>query len=387
MTITVQQELNWWDFNIAKSIKIVEKLRKRIFRATRQKEMKKVRGLQKLMLRSTSNIFVSIRKVTQINKGKSTAGIDQRIALTPIERTELLKELSSFKAWKPIPAKRVYIPKKNGKKRPLGIPSIVDRCIQAMVKNALEPYWEAQFEPTSYGFRPARSAKDAMARLFINLKCTRGKYGCVPPKKQWIVEGDIKGCFDNISHNYLIKSIGNFPARKLIKYWLSSGYIDNNIFYETNQGTPQGGIISPLLANIALHGLEKKLGIKYTEHKVKGRKTTWLNKTERAIVRYADDFVILCQTKEDAIKTKEKTANWLKQRGLELSPEKTKITHVKEGFDFLSWNFRLYESTRGKSGFKLWIKPSHESVVRFVSNRNFEKNEGYDWSSVHYKTE
>lgn len=382
MTITVRKELKWWDYNIAKSIKIVKRLRKRIFRATRENDMKKVRSLQKLMLRSTSNIFVSIRKVTQINKGKATAGIDNKVHLTPDERTELMKELIKYKAWKPKPAKRIYIPKKNGKLRPLGIPTITDRCIQAIVKNALEPYWEALFEPTSYGFRPARSCKDAMARLFISLKCPKGTWGTTLPKKQWIVEGDIKGCFDNIDHKMLIETIGNFPARKLIKQWLSSGYVNKNVFHETNQGAPQGGIISPLLANIALHGLEKHLGITYTEHRVKGRNTSWCNKTKRALVRYADDFVILCESKEDALKAKEETRLWLEKRGLELSAEKTKLTNIREGFELLGWNFRLYESSRGSAGYKLWIKPSHESVKSIRQNlkKCFNKHRGSELS-------
>lgn len=371
----VKHIASWWDFDLKKSYQIVEGLRKRIFRATLEDNMKKVRSLQRLMLRSTANIFISVRRATQINKGKATAGIDNQTALTPAERANIVEALTKYKAWKPKPAKRVYIPKKNGKTRPLGIPTIMDRCIQGMVKNALEPYWEAKFEPTSYGFRPSRSTKDVRERIFLNLKSSpQGK----PPKKQWIVEGDIKGCFDNISHPKLVEIIGNFPARKLIEYWLKAGYVDQGTFYPTKSGTPQGGIISPLLANIALHGLEEHLGIKYYERKDNNGNITWTNKTKRTVTKYADDFVILCETKKDAIKAREETREWLVDRGLELSPEKTRITEAIDGFDFLGWNFRLYQVDNTKSGVKTLIKPSHESVRMVQQNLKecFKRNRG-----------
>jgi RNA-directed DNA polymerase len=269
------------------------------------------------------------------------------------------------KTWKPKPTKRVYIPKKNGKKRPLGIPTIMDRCIQALVKNALEPYWEAKFEPTSYGFRPNRSGHDAQGRIFLNLKSTpQGKRA----KKTWIVEADIKGCFDNISHEFLLETIGDFPARKIIEYWLKAGYVDNGVFNETKSGTPQGGIISPLLANIALHGLESVLGIKWYQRKDSKGNKSWENRSNRTLVRYADDFVIMCESKQDAIKAKEETKLWLRERGLILSPEKTKITEAMEGFDFLGWNFRHYKVTNTKSGIKTLIKPSQESIKSVQQN-------------------
>lgn len=352
---------------------IVEQLRKRIFRATCEKNMKKVRGLQKLMLRSLSNILVSVRKVTQVNQGKATAGIDGLHSLTPNERVELVNSLTNYKAWNPKPARRVYIPKRNGKKRPLGIPTITDRCIQAMVKNALEPHWEAKFEAVSYGFRPGRSCKDAQGRIYSNLKSSRG----VPCKKPWVVEADISGCFDNISHDYLMKTIGNFPARKLIYFWLKAGYVEGDVFHTTNSGTPQGGIISPLLANIALDGLEAHLGINYLMIRDKGE-LKWRNRGKRTLVRYADDFVVLCQTEEDAISAKEEIGNWLESRGLRLSPEKTKITSAYDGFDFLSWNFRIYRDIHTKSGVKTLIKPSAESIKSVQQNLRdcFSKHRG-----------
>ena len=177
------------------------------------------------------------------------------MVLTPEARGALVDALGKFIPWKPLPSKRVEIPKPNGKKRPLGIPSIIDRCLQAIVKNALEPCWEAFFEGTSYGFRPGRSAHDAID-FFYGI--------CRPNKrKKWVVDADIQGCFDNIDHDYLMKSIDNFPARKLIHQWLKAGVMDKGVFHETDSGTPQGGIVSPLLANIALHGMEQALGVKY----------------------------------------------------------------------------------------------------------------------------
>ena len=375
ISTNVTHKADWWAIDFKKAYGNVKRLRQRIFRATRSGNIKMVRNLQRLMLRSYSNIVVSVRRATQINQGKVTAGTDKKVALSPVERIEMVNSLTNYKAWKPLPTRRVYIPKRNGKKRPLGIPSITDRCLQAMVKNALEPYWEAKFEATSYGFRPARSTKDAYQRIFLNLKSSpQGK----PPKKVWVVEADIKGCFDNISHDYLMETISNFPARKLIHNWLKAGYIDKNVFHNTETGTPQGGICSPLLANIALHGLESYLGIKYKERIDKNGNPYWTNVSNRTLVRYADDVVILCESKEDAIKAKDETESWLRTRGLNLSPEKTRITSAYEGFDFLGWNFRLYKVSNTKSGVKTLIKPSALSIksIRQSLKDCFKKHRG-----------
>lgn len=268
---------------------------------------------------------------------------------TPEARYKLAKELHNSLDWKVKPTRRVYIPKPNGKSRPLGIPTIRDRCLQAIVKNALEPCWEARFEGISYGFRPGRSCHDAIAKIFL----------CVGPhrRKKWIVDADISGCFDNINHKHLLANIGNFPGRKLTEKWLKAGYIDSGVFNSTNSGTPQGGIISPLLANIALHGMEEALGIKYNcRGEVIG---------SRIIIRYADDCVILCESEEDAKKAQNEINEWLKPRGLSLSSEKTKIVHITEGFNFLGFNIRHYKVTNTATGYKLLIKPSKKSIKEF----------------------
>jgi RNA-directed DNA polymerase len=297
-------------------------------------------------MRSYSNIVTSVRRVTQINQGKYTAGIDKLVIKTPKARGMLVDILLKFTPWKPYPTRRVYIPKPNGKKRPLGIPTVIDRCLQAIVKNALEPYWESKFEGSSYGFRPGRSAHDAITKIYLIARPNK--------TKKWVVDADIKGCFDNIAHEPLLKTIGNFPARKLISLWLKAGYVDKGVFHDTEAGTPQGGVISPLLANIALHGMEEALGVKYS------RNYTLIGK--RAVVRYADDFVVFCETKEDAEKSVEILSEWLGKRGLALSKEKTRIVHLSEGFDFLGFNIRQYAVSNTSTGWKCLTKPSKESM-------------------------
>jgi RNA-directed DNA polymerase len=296
----------------------VRTLRRRIYRATERRDWKKVRSLQKLLLRSWANRLLSVRRVTQINRGKSTPGVDARVALTSGERMELVRELTALKVWQPLPARRVYIPKANGKKRPLGIPSLLDRCQQAMVLNALEPCWEAQFEGTSYGFRPGRSVHDAIERIYTATKSgsTRG----------WILDADIKGCFDAIDHGALMEAIGNFPAREVIRLWLKAGYVEEGVFHTTEQGTPQGGVISPLLANIALHGMEETLGIEYRG----GVNASFVKRHCPVFVRYADDFVVICHTYDDALQARECIAAFLAERGLQLSEEKTRIRHISD---------------------------------------------------------
>jgi RNA-directed DNA polymerase len=221
-----------------------------------------------------------------------------------------------------------------------------------MVKNALEPAWEAKFEGTSYGFRPGRSSQDAVERIWETAKSKT---------KTWILDADIRGCFDNINHEHLLETIGPFPGRELIRQWLKAGYVEYGKLHETLTGTPQGGVISPLLANISLHGMETALAIQHYTGKSKGgaRKPG-----KYVVVRYADDFVVMCPTEQDAIEAQNIISAWLAVRGLELSTEKTRIVQLKDGFDFLGFNIRIYLSAKTTSGWKTLIRPSKQSVAR-----------------------
>jgi RNA-directed DNA polymerase len=220
--------------------------------------LKKVRNLQKLMLRSRGTTLVSAKRVTQKSSGRQTAGIDGERALTPSARGELAGEVHrSHQPWKARPIKRVLIPKSNGKQRPLGIPVIRDRVLQARVKDALEPEWEARFEPRSYGFRPGLGCQDAITAIFLTVK---GKSS----KRQWMLDADLSAAFDRIDHDYLMSSIGQSPARDLIRGWLKAGVVNRGRFAPTQEGTPQGGVISPLLMNVLLHGLEQAAGCQYS---------------------------------------------------------------------------------------------------------------------------
>ncbi|NEO10438.1 MULTISPECIES: group II intron reverse transcriptase/maturase [unclassified Moorena] len=331
----------------------VFKLQKRIYQASSRGDVRVVKKLQKTLMKSWSAKMIAVRRVTQENKGKKTAGIDGVKALTNKQRLALVASLKNFSK-KAQPTRRVWIPKPGRKeKRPLGIPTMYDRTLQALAKQALEPEWEAKFESNSYGFRPGRSCHDAIEAIFKNSN----------KKEKWVLDADIAKCFDKINHDALLTKLNTYPSlRRLIKSWLKAGIMDNGVFSPTEEGTPQGGIISPLLANIALHGMEKAVW----EHAntVKKKKTHY--KRGLAFIRYADDFVILHQDQKVVEEYKEVIKEWLKGMGLELKPSKTKITNLYDGIDFLGFNIRHYKvgKNHSKRGFKTIIKPSKEAISK-----------------------
>jgi RNA-directed DNA polymerase len=325
----------------------VRRLRGRIFKATKDGDWPKVRNLQKMMLRSWSNTLVSVRQVTQRNAGRKTAGIDGKVALTSPARMELAVQTHrTLNSWKPHAVRRVHIPKANGKQRPLGIPVICDRVHQARHRNALEPEWEARFEPKSYGFRPGRSCQDAIAVIHVTA-C--GKTAT----RVWVLDADLSAAFDKIDHDHLLATIGSFPGRRMIRDWLKAGVFEpGKGFAPTEEGTPQGGVISPLLLNVALHGLEEAAGVR--QERSDSRRT---KRGSPVLVRYADDMVALCHSRQQAEKVKAKLSEWLTPRGLSFNEDKTRIVHLDNGFDFLGFTVRRYHG-------KLIIKPSKAAIKR-----------------------
>jgi len=365
-----QQRCDWHNVDWASAIEFVRKLRQDIFRATRQGDLKKVRTLQRIMLRSYENRLVAVRRVTQTNRGKNTPGVDKVVVKTPEARGKLVDQLAHYELWKPRPAKRVYIPKANGSQRPLGIPVVLDRAVQAMVKNALEPFWEAQFEDSSYGFRPGRSCHDALKRIYC--------LGAANSSRKWVLDADIKGAFDSISHDKLLEIIGNFPARELVRQWLKAGYLEDGVFHDTESGTPQGGVISPLLANIAFHGMEEALGVRLVNRKNTDHYQE-IHPKSVALVRYADDFLVFCHSHEEAEEAKSKLAIWLHERGLRFSEEKTRIVNLEEGLDFLSFNVRHYKVLKSRTGHRLLMRPTKKAVHNHARalKKTFRKLRGH----------
>jgi RNA-directed DNA polymerase len=340
---------DWVDWHAVE--REVRRLRQRIFKAAQEGDLAKVRSLQKLMLRSRSNTLLSVRQVTQRNAGRKTAGIDGEVALTSESRADVAVRVhQSIRTWKPRAVRRVYIPKNGNaaKLRPLGIPVISDRCHQARVRNALEPEWEARFEPKSYGFRPGRSCQDAIGAIYTS------SHGPLA-KRLWALDADLAAAFDKISHDHLLSAIGSFPARDMIRDWLKAGVFEpGKGFALTGEGTPQGGVISPLLMNVALHGLEEAAGVRYHTAGVHAGDT---KPGSPILVRYADDLVVLCHSQEQAEQVKVQLAGWLTPRGLAFNEDKTKIVRLSDGFDFLGYNVRRYHR-------KLLIKPSGAALRR-----------------------
>jgi RNA-directed DNA polymerase len=325
----------------------VRRLRQRIFAATRVGDHKRVRSLQKLMLRSLSNTLLSVRQVTERNAGRLTPGVDGRVAVSAADKERLVIEIQ----WSPrraCPVRRVFIPKATGKLRPLGIPVILDRAQQARVRNALEPEWEARFEPKSYGFRPGRGCHDAIEAIY---QVVKGK----DPRRQWVLDADLQGAFDHIDHDFVLGQLGSFPGRGMIRGWLRAGVMENGRFAPTEEGAPQGGVISPLILNITLHGMETAAGVRYFR---RSRGGIEIAPEAPVLVRYADDLLVFCRTRQHAEQVKQQLAEWLRPRGLGFNEAKTQIVHLNQGCDFLGFNIRRYH---GKLPL---IKPSDHAVRR-----------------------
>jgi RNA-directed DNA polymerase len=342
-------DLDWASVDWPKVENDVRRLRQRIFTASQAGDLARVRNLQKLMLRSRANALHSVRRETEINAGRKTAGVDGTVVVTAPGKATLAHRVrqrgSSFKAQ---PVKRVYIPKANSRQqRPLGIPVIVDRVRQAQVVHALEPEWEARFEPKSYGFRPGRGCHDAIEAIF---RVARGPN----PSRRWILDADLASAFDRIDHGLLLSHLATFPAREQVKQWLKAGVVDRGRFSPTEEGTPQGGVVSPLLLNVALHGIEEAAGVRT---RLAGKYAGETMAGSPVVIRYADDLVALCTSKAQAEQVKARLAEWLAPRGLVFNEDKTRIVTLEEGFDFLGFTVRRFRA-------KLLIKPSKAAVRR-----------------------
>lgn len=355
--------MEWKDIPWRKVERVVFKLQTRIYQASQRGDVRAVRRLQKTLMKSWSAKVLAVRRVTQDNQGKKIAGIDGVKSLTPKQRLELVDQLRLNRKAKP--TRRVWVPKPGREeKRPLGIPTMHDRATQALTKAALEPEWEAKFEPNSFGFRPGRSCHDAVEQIFQAIK----------QKAKYVLDADIAKCFDQIDHEALLRKLNTFPTlRRQIKAWLKAGVIDWSEYANRNKsrtvdptlkGTPQGGVISPLLANIALHGMETAILGAFPKRNAPN------------IIRYADDFVVLHENLTVVQECQQIVSEWLKGIGLELKPSKTRISHTLHkyegnvGFDVLGFNIRQHPVGKYKTGkvtgkplgFKTIITPSKEKL-------------------------
>jgi len=339
----IDDAIKWSSINWKQAQRRVRRLQMHIAKAVKEKRWGKVKVLQWLLTHSFYAKLLAIKRVTS-NRGKRTPGVDKVIWSTHIDKMQAAKDLHR-RTYRPKPLRRIYIPKKNGKKRPLGIPTMKDRAMQALHKLALDPVAETTADPNSYGFRAYRGCADAIGHCFISLAKSYSP--------AWILEGDIKACFDEISHQWMLE---NIPMdKRTLQKWLKSGYVEGGKLYPTYRGTPQGGIISPTLANMVLDGLEA--AAKSTAPiRIQGNIRSKIN-----VIRYADDFIITGNSREMLNEIKLEIEAFMERRGLSLSAEKTLITRIEEGFDFLGQNPRKYQG-------KLLIKPSRKNVKAFLGN-------------------
>jgi RNA-directed DNA polymerase len=374
----ITSQVEWKDVNWRKAEFTIFKLQKRIYRASQCGDAQTVRRLQKSLAQSWSAKLIAVRRVTQENKGRATAGVDGIKSLTPPARLALAENLKLD--GKSSPTRRVWIPKPGKpEKRGLGIPTIEERAKQTLLKMALEPEWEARFESESYGFRPGRSCHDAIEAIRTY----------IAQKPKYVLDADICKCFDKINHAKLLRKLNTFPTfERQIKAWLKAGVIDfsrwaeRKGFQKTLEGVPQGGSISPLLTNIALHGMQQRIEAQFPSDKANRIRNTkrLFGKEVKAptLIRYADDLVVICEELTVVQQCQQILSEWLSELGLELKPEKTRLVHTleehggeKPGLNFLGFSLRQYpvgkhhsgETSKGKKlGFKTIVKPSNEKL-------------------------
>lgn len=345
-----QLEKQWKNIDWIKAEKEVNRLQIRIAKAVQEKKWNAVKRIQYLLTHSYYAKALAVRKVTT-NKGKNTSGVDKELWTTAASKMRAVLTLSD-KNYKAKPLRRVYIEKKGKKaKRPLGIPCMYDRAMQALYALSLEPIAETTADTRSFGFRKGRCCQDACEYIFTNLAKSNSA--------EWVLEGDIKGCFDHISHEWMI---ANIPMDKsVLKQFLKAGFVFERELFPTEEGTPQGGVISPILANMALDGMQKALYDRFHTNRLGKDDIRFKNAHKVNFIRYADDFIVTAATKEIAEEAKQIVSQFLKGRGLELSEDKTVITHINDGFDMLGWTFRKFNG-------KLIVKPSKKSIKSFVAS-------------------
>lgn len=336
------QIVDWHSIDWANAHQMVRRLQIRIAKAVQQGRWGKVKALQRLLTHSFHGKAIAVKRITE-NQGKNTPGVDGETWNRPDKKAKALLSLRR-RGYKPQPLRRVFIPKANGKMRPLGIPTMTDRAMQALHLLALEPIAETTADPNSYGFRPMRASRDAIGHCYTALSNSH--------RAPWVLDADISGCFDNISHDWMLT---NIPMDKVVlRKWLNSGFIWKGRMFATEAGTPQGGIISPVLANMTLDGMQQALVARF------GKKSTSRGSRSKVnLVRYADDLVITGASKEVLANAKLLIEDFLRARGLTLSEDKTRIVHIDDGFDFLGWNVRKY-------GGALLVKPAKKNVQAFL---------------------